>query len=85
MTAPSGPWSMCGVESVAISFGGGRTSVVETGMTAVGDKSIVDAAPGSEVGVSALVGGASVAETAGEQADRIRVRKRSAWIGFITA
>jgi len=77
VTAPSGPWSMWGVERVAASFGRGNTSVVETGMTSVGGEPVIDAAAGTGVDVSNKgERGASEAGAVGEQADRISVRKR---------
>jgi len=65
------------VERVATSFGGGRTSVVETGMVSV-DGDIVADATSTGVGVSDNAArGDAEEETAGEQANRNRVRKRS--------
>jgi hypothetical protein len=67
------------LESVATSLGGGTTSVVETGMTiGVGD-SVVDEAAGIEAGVPLVGGGVSGGSAPEEQADRIRVQKRTAW------
>jgi hypothetical protein len=70
---------MCGVETVVIIFGGGTTTVVETGITSVGGDSVVDAAAGIEDG---SVGGASREGDNEEQAVRIRARRRSERISF---
>ena len=70
---------MCGVETVVIIFGGGATSVVEIGMNSVGGDSVVDAAAGIDDG---SIGAASGESDVGEQAVRIKVRRRSEAISF---
>jgi hypothetical protein len=66
------------VETVVISLGGGRTSVVETGTISVAGISVVELEVIISVGASAarLGGEASGEGLLGEQADRIRVKKR---------
>lgn len=58
--------------------------MVEMGMISVEGISVADATAGIDVGVSdAAAGGTSGENVAGEQADRIRVRKRSVRINFV--
>jgi hypothetical protein len=71
---------MCGVEMVAISLRGGRTSVVEMGIVTGGGDSSVEEAPGPIVGLSTrgMGKGVSTESPFEEQADRISVRRRTA-------
>jgi hypothetical protein len=78
VTAPSGPWSMCGVETVGMIFGGGAITVVETGVNIVMGEGVAEIGIGSADSVlEAVTGEVPGKELPGAQANRIRVQKRA--------